>query len=47
LLGGQDGLDGLLQDNMTIAAGGLGLCGIPENLIPALGDSAFKRLTKK
>ena len=23
-------LDGLLHDNMTIAAGGFGLCGIPE-----------------
>ena len=26
-------LEGLLEDNMTIAAGGFGLCGIPENLI--------------
>ena len=26
------GLDGVLHDNMTIAAG-FGLCGIPENLI--------------
>ncbi|MEP6777984.1 MAG: CoA-transferase, partial [Chthoniobacterales bacterium] len=25
-------LAGLLHDNMTIAAGGFGLCGIPENL---------------
>ena len=29
-------LDGLLRDNLTIAAGGFGLCGIPENLIAAL-----------
>jgi 3-oxoacid CoA-transferase len=31
-------LDGLLFDGMTIAAGGFGLCGIPENLIGALLD---------
>jgi 3-oxoacid CoA-transferase len=31
-------LDGLLHDNMTIAAGGFGLCGIPENLIAALHE---------
>jgi len=35
-------LDGLLHDNMTIAAGGFGLCGIPENLIAALHDSGVK-----
>jgi 3-oxoacid CoA-transferase len=29
-------LDGLVSDNMTIAAGGFGLCGIPENLIQGL-----------
>ncbi len=29
-------LDGLLHDNMTVATGGFGLCGIPENLIAAL-----------
>src|SRR3954465_10529345 len=38
-------LEGLLHDNMTIAAGGFGLCGIPENLIAALHDSAVKGLT--
>src|ERR1700736_5939179 len=38
-------LDGLLHDNMTIAAGGFGLCGIPENLITALRDSGVKGLT--
>src|SRR4030081_635027 len=38
-------LAGLLHDNMTIAAGGFGLCGIPENLITALHDSGVKGLT--
>nr|WP_321369238.1 CoA transferase subunit A [uncultured Desulfuromusa sp.] len=38
-------LEGLTQDNMTIAAGGFGLCGIPENLITALRDSGAKGLT--
>src|SRR5919108_1900351 len=38
-------LEGLLHDNMTIAAGGFGLCGIPENLIAALHDSDVKGLT--
>jgi 3-oxoacid CoA-transferase len=35
----------LLHDHMTIAAGGFGLCGIPENLITALRDSGVKGLT--
>jgi 3-oxoacid CoA-transferase len=38
-------LEGLLKDNMTIAAGGFGLCGIPEKLILALRDSGTKGLT--
>jgi 3-oxoacid CoA-transferase len=38
-------LDGLLFDDMTIAAGGFGLCGIPENLIGALLDAGTKGLT--
>jgi 3-oxoacid CoA-transferase subunit A len=38
-------LDGLLFDGMTIAAGGFGLCGIPENLIAAIRDSGVKELT--
>src|SRR5207245_11540296 len=38
-------LAGLLKDNMTIAAGGFGLCGIPENLIGALVESGVKGLT--
>ena len=38
-------LAGLLRDNMTIAAGGFGLSGIPENLIQALVASGAKGLT--
>ena len=38
-------LDGLLNDDMTIAAGGFGLCGIPENLIGALLAAGTKGLT--
>ncbi len=38
-------LAGLLTDNLTIAAGGFGLCGIPENLIGALRDSGVKGLS--
>ncbi len=38
-------LQGLLSDGQTIAAGGFGLCGIPENLIKALRDSGVKNLT--
>ena len=38
-------LDGLLFDDMTIAAGGFGLCGIPENLIGALLEAGTKGLT--
>ena len=38
-------IEGLTNDNMTIAAGGFGLCGIPENLIIALRDSGSKELT--
>src|ERR1700745_2521063 len=38
-------LAGLLHDNMTIAAGGFGLCGIPAHLITALADSGVKNLT--
>lgn len=40
-----DALDGLLQDGMTIAAGGFGLCGIPELLIQAIHDNGAKDLT--
>ncbi len=38
-------LDGLLHDGMLIAAGGFGLCGIPENLIAAISSSGVKDLT--
>jgi 3-oxoacid CoA-transferase subunit A len=38
-------LHGLLADNMTIMAGGFGLCGIPEHSITAIRDSGVKGLT--
>ncbi|MBO9112659.1 MULTISPECIES: CoA transferase subunit A [Rhizobium/Agrobacterium group] len=38
-------VQGLLKDGMTIAAGGFGLCGIPELLIAALTRSGVKDLT--
>ena len=38
-------LAGLLRDDMTIVAGGFGLCGIPENLIDAIAESGVKGLT--
>src|ERR1700733_549469 len=38
-------LDGLIEDGMTLAVGGFGLCGIPENLILALRDTGKKNLT--
>ena len=38
-------LAGVLSDGQTIAAGGFGLCGIPENLIAALVASGVKDLT--
>jgi len=38
-------LEGLLFDGMTVAAGGFGLCGIPENLIAAIRDSGVRNLT--
>ncbi|MBP6999910.1 CoA transferase subunit A [Amaricoccus sp.] len=38
-------LDGLLFDGMLIAAGGFGLCGIPENLIAAIRDAGTKDIT--
>src|SRR6266568_2680188 len=37
-------LEGLLHDGMTIAAGGFGLCGIPERLIDAIQASGVKDL---
>ena len=41
----QAALDGLLFDGMLIAAGGFGLCGIPELLIKAIQDAGTKNLT--
>jgi 3-oxoacid CoA-transferase subunit A len=38
-------LQGLLFDGMTIAAGGFGLCGIPECLIAAICESGVRDLT--
>jgi 3-oxoacid CoA-transferase subunit A len=38
-------LEGLLFDGMLIAAGGFGLCGIPERLIDAIQASGVKNLT--
>ena len=35
----------VVKDGQTIAVGGFGLCGIPEQLIAALRDSGVKRLT--
>jgi len=40
-----EALDGLLHDGMLIAAGGFGLCGIPELLIAAIRDAGVKDLT--
>jgi 3-oxoacid CoA-transferase subunit A len=41
----REALDGLLFDGMFIAAGGFGLCGIPENLITAIRDAGTKNIT--
>lgn len=38
-------LEGLLFDGMTVAAGGFGVCGIPELLIAAIRESGVKELT--
>jgi len=35
----------IVSDNITVAVGGFGLCGIPEALITALRDSGVKGLT--
>lgn len=40
-----EALNGLLRDDMLIAAGGFGLCGIPELLIDAIHKSGTKNLT--
>jgi len=41
----QAALDGIVEDGMTIAVGGFGLCGIPEALIVALRDTGKKNFT--
>jgi 3-oxoacid CoA-transferase subunit A len=38
-------LAGFLRDGMTIMSGGFGLCGIPEKLVAAIGDSGVTGLT--
>ena len=40
-----EALVGLLFDGMFIAAGGFGLCGLPENLLSAIRDAGTKDLT--
>ncbi|WP_111559484.1 CoA transferase subunit A [Paracoccus sediminilitoris] len=40
-----EALEGVLHDGMFIAAGGFGLCGIPELLIAAIRDAGTKDLT--
>ncbi len=41
----KEALEGLLQNDMMVAVGGFGLCGIPEQLIIALRDSGVTGLT--
>ncbi|MAJ45935.1 MAG: succinyl-CoA--3-ketoacid-CoA transferase [Planctomycetes bacterium TMED75] len=41
----KDALEGITTDGMTVAVGGFGLCGIPEELIIALRDSGVVGLT--
>lgn len=38
-------LEGILTDNMLIASGGFGLCGLPEYLLDAIRDSGVTGLT--
>ena len=40
-----EALDGVLADGILIAAGGFGLCGIPERLLDAIRDSGVTGLT--
>ena len=40
-----EALDGLLFDGMFIAAGGFGLCGLPENLLQAIRAAGTQNLT--
>jgi 3-oxoacid CoA-transferase len=41
----EDALRGVVFDGMSVAAGGFGVCGIPERLILALRESGVQRLT--
>ena len=41
----KESLKDLLHDDMTIMAGGFGLCGIPEHCIEAIKESGVKGLT--
>ena len=40
-----EALDGLLFDGMFVAAGGFGLCGLPENLLQAIRVAGTQNLT--
>lgn len=41
----EEALDGFLRDDMTILAGGFGLCGIPEHSINRIYEANIKGLT--
>ena len=41
----KNALEGVLKDDLLIASGGFGLCGIPELLLDAIRDSGVKGLT--
>ena len=41
----QEALEGTTVDGMTVAVGGFGLCGIPEQLIVALRDTGVRNIT--
>jgi 3-oxoacid CoA-transferase subunit A len=45
VLDAAEALKGLLKDDLTIMAGGFGLCGIPENSIAEIRRSEAKNLT--
>lgn len=40
----EEALEGVVSDNIVVAVGGFGLCGIPEQLIMALRDSGARNL---
>ena len=41
----ESALQGIVEDGITLAVGGFGLCGIPEALIAALRDTGKRELT--